>query len=542
MNRRAAFVFLTVLLVGAAAGSPEPVATAQVSTNPSLDLGYGPSTLFPISGGTPVFSSGDQLWVRSHYDSSLAIRVYDFFSNATYFLGTVEPGTPTRLLAFNATDPQGLWSIRALNSSLPQLIFLLSDAGSLPTNLTLAAAHLSGGVLDMNFTTSPYQELQDAQACTLGSQALSDAVVSIPTLVGGGTISLAMDGNTIEASTSGAGAGNFTLQVDLYYSYAFLAPNSSSILLFRSARAATTGAVLLTKSNPLGSLLLQKDGELKTGRYELRLFFEGPQGIAFATTDVLVTGPASWVWLGACQTTQVYSNHFSISASLNNEPSTWPRTLWLTYTAYGEQGFANLSLGVNLAAVTFMAKPWGVPLSAYDIRSVASSGTQEIVVQNGTMFMILSSDKASVNYTGGLGGQSFFRGGVGPIGPFTSTVVPINVSELAVTYFVRGTPHEGGTVSVSNSAGELISAGTNKNGQALFYLPAGGYNVTAAGGNSSASSSVALPFGQKVVLNLGFQTNAGTGEITLALVLGAIAIAGVIFNAIVFLRGRKRRI
>ena len=541
MDRKVASVLLAFLLVDAFAGTAGPAATAQVTAAPSLDLGYGPSTLFSVSGGTPVFSAGDQLWVRSHYSSTLSIRVYHFFSNTTYFLGPVEPETPARLLQFNGTDPQGLWSLEALDSSLPPILFLLSDAGSAPANLTLAEAKLNGGVLDMNFTTSPGQGLQEAQACTLGSQAPSEAVVSIPAIVGGGTISLAMDGNKIDANASGASMGNFTLQVDLYYSYAFLAQNSTSILLFRSARAATTGAILLTKSGPSGSLPLQTDGRLKIGRYELRLFFEGPQGIALATTDVLVTGQDSWVWLGACETTQVYSNNFSIAAPLGPDPSSWPRTLWLTYTAYGEQGFANLSLGVNLAAVTFMANPWEVPLSSYDIGSVASTGTQEIEVQNGTMFMILSSQRAWANYTGGLGGQTFFKGEVGPIGPFTSVVVPINVSELAVTYFVGGTPREGGTVSVSNAAGGLISAGTNKKGQASFYLPAGGYNVTAVGGNSTASSSVVLSFGQKLALNLGIQTGAGTGDITLAWTLLAIAAAGAMANAIVFLRGRKRR-
>ena len=65
--------------------------------------------------------------------------------------------------------------------------------------------------------------------------------------------------------------------------------------------------------------------------------------------------------------------------------------------------------------------------------------------------------------------------------------------------------------------------------------------MTAVGGNSTASSSVVLPFDQKLALNLGIQTSAGTGDITLAWTLLAIAAAGATANAIVFLRGRKRR-
>ncbi len=542
MNPRAASVLLIVLLVDAAAGAPGPAARAQAAVAPSFDLGYGPSTLFPTSQGTPVFSAGDQLWVRLHYNSSLDLTASpSFLSNTTYFLGPVEPETPTRLLFINVTIPQGLWLLQVANSSLPPVLFMVSDAASAPSNLTLAEARLNGGVLDMNFTTSPSPQLQDAQACTLGSQDSSAAVVPVPALVGGGTVSLVMNGNRIEATASGPGTGNFTLQVDLYYSYAFLAPNSTSIVLFRSARAATTGSVLITRSNPSASLLLQTDGRLKSGRYELRLFFGGPLGISLATSEVLVPGTNSWVWLGICQNTQVFSNDFSIAVPLGADPSTWPRTLWLTYTSFGQQGFANLSLGVNLAALTFVGTPWEVPLSSYDIRAVTSTGTEQIDVQNGTMFMILSSPKASANYTVGLGGQTIFGGAVGPVEPFTSTIIPFNVSELAVTYFVGGLAHEGGTVSVSNSAGELISAETNRNGQAFFYLPAGVYNVTAAGGNSTAGMSVTLPFGQKFALDLGLQLSTGTGNVTLGWALGAIAAAGVVINTIVFLRGRRGR-
>jgi len=542
VNPRVASFLLLVLMVDAVAGAPGPAAGAQVAVPPSFDLGYGPSTLFPISQGTPVFSAGDQLWARSHYNSTLVLMVSPYFpSNTTYFLGPVEPETPTRLLLVNDTDPQGMWSIQVVNSSQPPVLFLVSNAASAPSDLTMTEARLNGGALDMNFTTSPSPQLQDAQACTLGSQDPSAAVVPVPPIVGGGTVALVMDGNRIEATASGPGAGNFTLQVDLYYPYAFLAPNSTSIILFRSARAATTGPVLITRSNPSASMVLQTDGRLKSGRYELRVFFGGPQGISLAPTEVLVPGANSWVWLGTCQITQVYSNDFTIAAPLGADPSTWPRTLWLTYNAFGQQGFANLSLGVNLAALTFMGVPWQVPLSSYDIRAVASTGTRQIDVQNGTMYLILSSPEASANYTVGLGGQTFFTGAVGPIEPFTSAVIPLNVSQLAVTHFVGGLAHEGSTVSVSNSAGELISAETNKNGQVMFYLPAGAYNVTAAGGNSTESQSVTLPLGQKFALDLGLQTSTGTSDMALGWALGAIAAAGVVVNVILFLGGRKRK-
>ena len=541
MGHRVTSVILAALLLEALVGAAGTPARAQEIIQAPFDLGYSPSALFPAAQGTPVFSAGDQLWVESHYNATLDLMVFYIISNSTYFLGPVKPGTPTMLLPINATSPQGTWALRAVNASLSPVLFLVSDGASVPSNLTLSGAHLVGGVLEMNFTTSNNVQLQDAQACTIGYQNSSAAMVAVPPMAGGGTVALLMNGNAIDATASGPETGNFTLQVDLYYSYAFLAPNSTSILLFRSARAATTGAVLITKANPYASMPLETNGRLKTGRYELRLFFDGAQGLSLATTDVLVTGPSSWVWLGACTNTQVYSNNFSIAAPLGTDPSTWPRSLWLTYTAFGEQGFSNLSLGIDLAALTFSGSPWGVPLSSYDIRAVAPVGTQDIDVQNGTMFMILAARQAGTSYAVGLGGQTFFSGTTGPVEPFTSAVIPFNLSELAVTYFVGGSPYQGGNVSVSNSAGELISADTNRNGQAVFYLPAGAYNLTAGGGNSTAEMPVTLPVGQKLVLDLGLQPSAGTSNISLVLALGSIAAAGAVANAIVFLNRRRRR-
>lgn len=541
MGHRVTSVLLMVLLTGALIGGVGPLAKAQVVVLAPLDLGYGPSALFPAAQGTPVFSAGDQLWVDSHYNATLTIAVYYILSNSTYFLGTVKPETPTMLLLVNTTYPQGMWALRTMNSSLSPILFLVSDGASAPVNLTLASARLNGGALAMNFTTSTNVQLQDEQACIIGYQNSSAAVVPVPPAAGGGTVDLLMNRNAIDATANGPGTGNFTLQVDLYYSYAFLAPNSTSIVLSRSARAATTDAVLITKSNPSASLLLQGDGRLRAGRYELRLFFEGPQGLSLATTNVLITGPDSWVWLGDCTNSQVYTNNFSIVAPLGTDPSSWPRALWLTYSAFGEPGFSNLSLGVDIAALTFMGSPWEIPLSAYEINAIASTGTQDTEAQNGTMFMILTSRQASANYTVGLSGQTFFSGEAGSIEPFASAVIPFNVSELAVTYFVGGSPYQGGNVSVSDSAGELINAATNRNGEAIFYLPAGVYNVTAAGGNSTAGLSVTLPFGQKLALDLGLQPSEGTSNITLVWALGSIAAAGVAANAIVFLRARKRK-
>lgn len=505
-----------------------------------LDMGYGPDELFPVSSGTPVYSAGDQLWVRSDLGSTVQIQVSRLGPNTTLLYASAAPGVPVRILTFDFAYSQGLWFIQEIGYR--PLVFLVSNAGAASANLTLAGRMLTGGSLAMNFTSSSPYTVYDAQACVLGASNSSIAAVPVPRQEGAGTITLARHDNVLEVGGAGLGRANYSLSVELYYSYSFLAPNATSTLLSRSVRVATTDAVLVTGRTSIHFLTLQSDVPLKVGRYQLRAFFQGPSGLALSTTDVLVTDQHSWVWLGDCESTPVFSNNFELLAPLGTDPSAWPRAVWLTYTSYGEEGFAEVRLGINVASVSLIGEPWGVKLSSYSIKANPSYGISQTDVHNGTIFMLLDAPTAFanyVNYGAGLGDRALFSGRVGPIAPFTSTQLLVNVSRLSVTYLISGSPYEGGTVRLYDKGGELTAGATDGRGRAIFYVPAGNYSVTASGGNSSASQAVSLGRGQSLELTLGGGSLVGWKPI-LVVSLAAAAGAGVVANVVLFVRGRGR--
>ncbi len=495
--------------------------------------------MFPATGGTPVYSVGDQLWLRSHFQGDVTISVAPVFSSSTSVSMLIPPDTPTMVMRFNGSEPEGLWTLKAANTSTPPLFFDVSFAASDSANLTISGHRLEQGSLALNFSTAAGFPFYDGQACVLGVNGPSTATIQVPPAAGTGSVYLQRNGTTLTATTAGTNQ-NFSFSAELYYSYSFLSPNSTDTLVSRSVRVAVSDSVTLGGTRLPTSLSLESDTPMRPGTYDLRAFFEGQGGLALASTEVIIPASGPWVWIGACQETPVYSNDFSLTASLK-DPATWPGTVWLTYKVYGVEGFAEVPVGLNLASVSFLGEPWGVRLSSYTFSSNASSAGPELDVSNGTVYMIMKSSPVTLNYTLGLGGRDLFSGMVGPILPFTASTVRIDVSRLTVIYFAAGKPYAGGNVSISDAKGELASSPTGASGSAVFYLPAGAYNITASGGGGSTSRSVSLAPQADLSVDIG---DMPTGENSQPLMLGLLVAATVaaLANVSLLVRGwRKRR-
>ena len=528
---------LMIIILGATpAFAPQ---AGAASPGPLLYMGYGPAALFPVSQGTPVYTAGDQLWLMSNYGSTLTVTVGELAGQANgsvLLVREVAPGVPTQVMMFNGSTPQGLWELRSANQTFPPTAFMVSDAENAPATLSLSAYTLSKGALLMNFTTSSTTHMYDENVCVLGGGDPSAARIAIPAKVGSGYVNLARDGDSLEASLNGTLAASSSLAVELHRAFSFLSPNSSSIFLSREVRVATTASVLFTGGTT--PLSLVHDLPLAPGTYQVRAFFEGSAGLFLSTTSVLVTG-ASWIWLGSCRSFPAYSNTFGYTDRLG-PPSSWPRSVWLTYGALGEEGVANLTLGIRVSEVTFVGAPWGAKLSNYTFLVRSSSGVEQTGVGNGSIFAVLGANSGQISYTAGLGGRPWFNGTTGPLFPFATTTVSLNVSRVQVTYLVGGSPYHGGRVQVADSSGNIGSATTDSQGTATFYLPTGSYGVTAAGGNSSASGSVNAVVGQTEVLVLGGGTGAGL-ESSLLIALLAAGGVGAVANVVLWVRTRRDR-
>ena len=506
-----------------------------------IDLGYGPSTLFPAQEGTPIFTAGDQVWAMSRFNATVQITLSPLTifggPNSTAYSKVLEPRVPSRLLTINSTDFQGLWALEAVNSTFPPATFVVSDAASEPANFTLSAFHLKQGHLNLSFATSPGIQMYGASVCLVAGADPSAAQVPVPPGIGAGYVNISMSHDSLQALPS-PGSANYSLSVELYHSISFLLPGSASTLVSRMVQVAATDSGLVSGGGPV-TLSLRHDAQLWPGTYQVRAFFEGTGGVFLSTADVIVTGGGGWVWLGACSNFPVYSSSFAVSALLGHDPGSWPRSAWLTYEASGLQGLAYLPLKVNLSAVGFVGMPWGVRLSSYNIRVSTTSGVLAYDVSNGTIFALLDSPAGQIGYEAGLGSHYFFSGTVGPLASFAVRQVALNVSKLVVQYLVAGSGFPGGRVGVSDSTGSLANATTGPSGEATFYLPPGGYNVTAAGGNSSATATAVLTAGRSQQLVLGGANGAGwqTGVLE---GLGFAAVIGALANIAIWVRRRDQ--
>lgn len=537
MKGRPAGVLALALLVA----TPFLVPGVGAATGaPLVDMGYSPSILFPVSQGTPVYTAGEQLWVMSLYPGTATVRVSQASAlpvNGSVIVRTVQSGVPVRIATINSTTPQGLWLLQAPNGTASPVPFLVSDAENRPAGLSLGAYRLAKGSLVMNFTTDGSAELYDETACVLGSGGSPAAEIALPSAVGSGSVNITRDGGSLQVEPEGRVGANSSLSVELYRAFTFLSPNSTSIYLSREVRVATTGAVPFT-GNPV-ALDLSSDLPLTRGTYQVRAFFQTASGLFLSSADVLIPGAGPWIWLGGCGSATVRSDSFGLVEPLGADPGAWPRSVWLTYGTFGEEGVANLTLGIRVSEVRFLGARWGATLSNYTIEVRSSSGVQETGVSNGTLFAILDGPSAQVSYAAGLGGRPWFEGTAGPLSPFTSTTVNLNVSKVKVTYEVGGSPRRGGTVGVSDASGPIASARTGSDGVATFYLPSGRYNITASGGGSSAAGSVRALAGEEEDVTLGAQGGAGL-ESAVLVGLAAAAAVGVGVNLWLWVRERRR--
>jgi hypothetical protein len=503
-----------------------------------LEMGYGPGSLFPIGSGTPVYTSGDELWLMSQLNGTALLSPLLAPQNLSLAV-PLEQGVPTRALVFGQSEPQGPWTLLVQGTPYPEVLFFLIDRAEVQRGLNMSAWSLGAGGLSMNFSTSAGTPFYDASACVLGGYDDSAASVPVPASDGGGAVNITKAGDALNVRWSATGNSSFTISAELYYTYSFLAPNSSSTFVSRAVRVQASDAIGLTNQQPAGALGLHSETVARNGEYQLRVFFDGASGLSVSSTNVLVTG-GSWVWLGGCQVTPVSSDNFRLLSQLGPDPSNWPREVVLNYRVSGVEGYAIAQVGLNISAAVFTGEPWSVPLAGYRASLTRSAGIARAQGVGATEFVVLGGSSGSFDYSLNLGNQTLFEGGSGTLLPYTVTALQLNVSRLQVVYSVGGAPYQGGTVKVGDQEGELAVQTTDSRGAAVFYLPAGVYNVTASGGGETAGGTVTLTEAQSTALNLGGpgpQNGLGTVELLLAVA----AVTGVVLDVTLISARRRRR-
>ncbi|MGA2665526.1 MAG: hypothetical protein ABSF83_11325, partial [Nitrososphaerales archaeon] len=385
-----AAVAVSVLFAALALAQPAGAGAAPQSP-PVLPIGLGFSegSVVPLASGVPVYAAGDQLWFRTYAPGPVNVTVFQPLAGGVG-TGTAIDGVPgnasVSLLSFSDTDPAGVWTLDASAAGeLASVQFHLLDDGA-PAPLSGYAVG-TGGVLGLTYST-PSQSAYDLSACTAGAQPEGDAGFSIPASLGGGTLSVALDGDQVSVAPSqGSSSASFRFWVSLSQDYSYALAGGSAVESRSMVVAETAPVGLSPGQNGSFSTSLQEEMPVRAGEFTLGANFQGAQGVTVVDDPVLVTGTGSWVWLQGCSGgAGGLSESVSVTAPLGASASSWPRYVYLLYEELGVGLFTVEPVSVQPAAVQLTAGGWGgAPLTD---GQVEVGGAESYAIGNGTAYLV----------------------------------------------------------------------------------------------------------------------------------------------------------
>ncbi len=144
-------------------------------------------------------------------------------------------------------------------------------------------------------------------------------------------------------------------------------------------------------------------GNLRSGRYLVRGYFDTPSGFSAAETELLYLNGGSWFWLSACSPFSINGSTFSKQVNLAQSPSTWPDLLYFMYQYEGIEGYSILPLQINLARLDFLGQPGNVPLSDFTYSLGNNSDVEASGTFSGSIFVIAKSFPLNLTVTPMLG-------------------------------------------------------------------------------------------------------------------------------------------
>jgi hypothetical protein len=512
-------------------------ANSQSAGAPSfIELGYGPTTLSPLQDGTPVYTTGDNLWVSSNYDQALSISLLRP-DNSVASGQDLTPTSVVQLYTFGPSDQPGNWTVEVTFGNATSTFVNIVLAIPAQTRASLSQYSIQQGDLNLGFSVQQ-SSAYNIEACLLSARANSTTYVSIPSGLGGGSLGIQSNSSTASVYESSNSRQHFTFwyELEYYYSYSGSLPNET---ISRSLAVAKSPTFLFpTNSTQTGPL--QVDASLRPGRYVLTAFFDSSGGLAVAETRMLLQNNGSWLWLGGCTPFAVSSSTFTSQISLSQIPSAWPRVLYFMYDSQGIEAVSTTSLRINVARVDAATEPKNITLPnlTYSISEnprVIGTGTF-----GGSLFVIAKSFPVSLIVTPSLGSMTLNPQNLTIPGPLTETRLFIPVGTLQVHVSNDSKPLAGATVLVANLAGGELSSSTDSHGNDTVYLPAGRYNVTVLTGSGNSSQSALISVGKVSSAYFSFSTPPSFTTAYLLTALAVMAVVGLALNAWVWRTRRNR--
>ncbi|MGI0078508.1 MAG: hypothetical protein ACRECH_02690 [Nitrososphaerales archaeon] len=498
----------------------EPIGARTVSAQiipasvGSLEIGYGPNSLSPAFASVPVFSYNDSMWIMSSYNFSVTV-------NLTYQPGprlviyaaseTIQPNTISLLYTFSGVAEQN-WTLTASGAFGQNLSLSIPITYVAPSSILgpkgSFSAYLSNKQLAVNFSYSE-QNSYNAQACFLGQNLISNVIIPFPSDLGTGQINISEYPNFDFAQLAVTGISKpFTFWFELYYAYSYAESSSTGLV---SSQVETSISAPTLFSNSFGSnatlgVLVQNNVALRPGRYLLRAFFDDAGNVSVSQTNVLIlnTATGSWIWLGGCyQSTQNSPTNFTGLTSIAKAPSAGPRNLFLMYDVQGVEFYSTFVLNVPVAKVVFTTSPYNGAISSVGVSLVSNQAISSVEFVDGIMYLLSSQFPVDVEFNFTFAGETFTTGET-MASPATGSTINIPLSQIMVNVTNNGQALSGVNATLRRGSSTLLNVTTNKQGLAVFYVPAGNYSVSAnyLGANQSKTiltmvdqnSTVVLPF------------------------------------------------
>jgi hypothetical protein len=284
----------------------------------TIELGYGPSSLYPIDEQIPIYTTNDQMWIESTYNFSIAVQLYGSQGQLSA-AAALNPKTISQLFQFNSTFPTSDLSLMIeLAPPITIPIQFVSHSGNGISSLA-ASYEISNANLSASFSTPDLSHYFSMQACFSNSSSSDVAEITLPAPFGEGYIGLIGDPNTTSAELIFQNArplNSFEFYFELYANYTFRlprTPNQTSEYVSSELGVATSSSSTIVQTSGHNSnfnMLFSNLAGFRSGRYVLKTFFENSNGIQEVDTAVLVTSPfaSSWFWLGGRSSEILYND------------------------------------------------------------------------------------------------------------------------------------------------------------------------------------------------------------------------------------------
>jgi len=531
-SRKSALLCLALLLCAIL-----PLARPGVAVSPPLiGLGYDPATVQPVSNGIPVYTVGDQMWIQSYYLNTTAlVTLQNPRGEIPGGLITLDPGEISDIHNFGPGVSPGQWTLSITTSfgnfNVP-ITLGMANTSLVPSYM---GSTLSDNLLNQAFVL-PQTSAYDVQACTAG-QSLGSTVIY--GLQGGknGSIDVSLDENYTRVSVSQA-SYPLAVWLQLYSQYSYVVGGKGLV----SQNLLVSATQEYTISPPSTGVVLQWVAQmpLHYGRFDLRTYVRTTSGLSLYESPLLRTSSGKWIALADCTSmTDVSTQLFTLSTSLDASNSTWPRQLYTMYSLDGVESYSVTPVAANETAIHLTDYPFHRPLTDVTIDASAPGLMKgQWDAYNSTVYLLATSFPSTVSIGLSFGGVVSEVVNTTIPAPYWPETLSIRAGTLQASALYQGEAVANATFSLSAPGTVPVIVRPNSLGALSIELPPGDYTVTASYQGASTSQTVSVAVGQTSSATLGL--NPPPFPIILYLLVG-VAVATAVANILIWRQYLLRR-